>query len=409
MGDKVVRLGPAVDTDRFAAAPPRPADGPLRLLYAGTLGMAQNVATLVEAARRLGPDVVEVTIAGDGADGPALREDVAANPAPNVRMLGIVPAERVPSLLAEHDAAVVLLRDHPIFAGALPTKLFEAMARSRPVILGARGEAAAMVERYGAGVVVPPEDVEALARAMAELAADRGRLESLAEGALRCAEDHSWTRVGAAWAELSRPSPATARDQAATLASATVPSLDLDRGVRSVVPAVAKLRAAPDVAVELGVALTERVQHVGQAQLVAVAAVADFSPPGRFQAGNRGGVPAQDRGGRLQPGLRRHPGSRVAHDLRHDRRGGILALLDHRDRLVEEAATLGVSVKDEVRGSEVPVRERLSRGERLDVPIYPQRQLRAGQRRRGIDLEVPGGASRQWLILVDRRPAPRWA
>ena len=209
VGDKVVRLGPAVDTDRFAAAPPRPADGPLRLLYAGTLGMAQNVATLVEAARRLGPDVVEVTIAGDGADGPALREDVAANPAPNVRMLGIVPAERVPSLLAEHDAAVVLLRDRPIFAGALPTKLFEAMARSRPVILGARGEAAAMVERYGAGVVVPPEDVEALARTMAELAADRGRLESLAEGALRCAEDHSWTRVGAAWAELLQ---AVARD-----------------------------------------------------------------------------------------------------------------------------------------------------------------------------------------------------
>ena len=199
---KTVRLGPAVDTERFPLAPPRTAEGPLRLLYAGTLGLAQNLGTLLEAARLVGPETAEILIAGDGADGPELRARLAASPLANVRLLGTLPHERVAALLADVDAAVVLLRDRPIFAGALPTKMFEAMARGRPVILSARGEAATLVERYGAGVVVTPEDPRALATAIRELAADRARLEGLAAGGRRCAEDHSWTRVGDAWARL---------------------------------------------------------------------------------------------------------------------------------------------------------------------------------------------------------------
>ena len=53
----------------------------------------------------------------------------------------------------EADAGVVLLRDRPIFAGALPTKLLECLAAGRPAVLSARGEAAELVEDAGAGLV----------------------------------------------------------------------------------------------------------------------------------------------------------------------------------------------------------------------------------------------------------------
>lgn len=186
---KAALMRPAVDLDRFHpganGGPPGggPADAPLRLLYAGTVGMAHGLGTLLDAAELLaarpGAPALEVTIAGDGAEGEALRQRLAHSGLGNVRMLGAVPADEIPRLYAEADAAVVMLRDVPLFHGALPTKMLEAMAAGRPVVLAARGEAAQAIEAAGAGVVVAPEDPAALAEAFAGLAADPQRRTAL--------------------------------------------------------------------------------------------------------------------------------------------------------------------------------------------------------------------------------------
>jgi glycosyltransferase involved in cell wall biosynthesis len=166
---KVHRLAPAVDVARYAELEPAPAgEGPLRVLYAGTVGLAHGIGTLLEAARLAGPDVVEVTIAGGGAEADRLAGALPGN----VRVRGVVPSEQVPGLYAGADAGVVLLRDLPIFAGALPTKLLECLAAGRPALLSARGEAAALVERSGAGLVTAPEDPAALAGAFRRLHSD---------------------------------------------------------------------------------------------------------------------------------------------------------------------------------------------------------------------------------------------
>jgi glycosyltransferase involved in cell wall biosynthesis len=171
---KAALMRPAVDLDRFDPAAdggPAANGGPLRVLYAGTIGMAQGVDTLVEAAA-ICVDAVELTIAGGGAEAAALRAQLAERGTSNARMLGVVPSDRIPELYAASDVAVVTLRDRPIFHGALPTKMLEAMAAGRPLVLAARGEAAALVEASGAGIVVPPEDADALAEALRALAAD---------------------------------------------------------------------------------------------------------------------------------------------------------------------------------------------------------------------------------------------
>jgi len=196
---KVVRLGPSVDIERFDASPPDPGER-LRVLYAGTVGLAQGLDTLVEAARRAGPDVVEVTIAGDGADAPELRERLERERVGNVTMVGSVAHTSVPALYAGADASVVLLRDRPIFEGALPTKMLEAMAAGRAIVLSAAGESARLVEGSRAGIVVAPEDPDALAAAFRELAADRDRLAALGAAGRRCAvERFSRDRVVSRW------------------------------------------------------------------------------------------------------------------------------------------------------------------------------------------------------------------
>lgn len=198
---KVVHMPPAVDLDRFNPTAAIAASGPLRVLYAGTVGLAHGLATLVDAAKRAGPDHVELTIAGDGAE----RETVEARAAgvANVRLLGPQPHDRIPELYAQADAAAVLLRDKPLFQAALPTKMLEAMAAGRPLIVSARGEAARLVEEAGAGLVVEPESPSALADAIETLAADRELARRLGAAGRRLAETR-FDRAQSvdAWAEL---------------------------------------------------------------------------------------------------------------------------------------------------------------------------------------------------------------
>lgn len=185
--DKVERLGPSIDVDIFDPAPARPS-GPLRALYVGTIGMAQGLDTLLDAAIVAGPDVVRLKIAGDGHDAAELRQRVASGEAPGVEMVGPVPHAEVPGLYEAADLTVVLLRDRQVFTSVMPTKLIESMAAGRAVALSARGEPAALVNETGAGAVVPPEDPQALAALFRELQADPGRLAGMGTAGRAAAE-----------------------------------------------------------------------------------------------------------------------------------------------------------------------------------------------------------------------------
>ena len=90
----------------------------------------------------------------------------------SVKLSDPVEPERVPELYAATDIGIVVLRNLPLFAGTVPSKLYEYMACGIPVIAGVRGEAAAIVEEAGAGLVVQPDDPMALADAIQRLATD---------------------------------------------------------------------------------------------------------------------------------------------------------------------------------------------------------------------------------------------
>jgi glycosyltransferase involved in cell wall biosynthesis len=188
---KVHRIPPSVDPELFPDSPQR-ANGTFRVLYAGTVGMSQGLGTLMDAAELLEDDAqIEIVIAGDGAEGPELRQRLAERELPNVKMLGRVPHERIPELYAESNAAVVLLRDKPLFEGALPTKMFEAMSAGRPLVLSAAGEAATLV---------PPERPRELAAALTDLAGDRDRAGKLgAAGRQAVLESFSRERAFDRW------------------------------------------------------------------------------------------------------------------------------------------------------------------------------------------------------------------
>lgn len=197
---------PAVDVERFAGVPPvvPPApDAPLRLLYAGTLGMAQRMETVLDAMTLLRADEAHLTIVGDGPDRAALRDRVARQPLPHVEVVGPLPPAAVVGRYADCHVGLVPLRDLPLFRGALPTKLYEVMAAGRPAILAARGEAADLVVRTGAGVVVPPEDPHALAAAVRDLRSSPARATAMGSAGVGVADAHSRGAAIDRWAALA--------------------------------------------------------------------------------------------------------------------------------------------------------------------------------------------------------------
>lgn len=166
----------------------RPAGTPFRVGYLGTHGLAHGLDLVFRTARLLENENVEFVLVGDGADKPRLLAEAARLALPNVRFLPPVPREAVADTLAGMDAALIPLRDQATFRNVIPSKIFEAAAARRPILLGVRGEAERLVLGHGAGLAFAPEDAGELARAVRALLRDEALYRQCQAGGERLAQ-----------------------------------------------------------------------------------------------------------------------------------------------------------------------------------------------------------------------------
>lgn len=137
--------------------------------FVGTLGRANVLETLIDAAHLLDPDEVQVVIVGHGPERRQLM--VRASGAPNVAFVGPIPKQQVGSAIALFDACYVGYRRSPLYRfGVSPNKLYEYMAAGRPVLFAAE-TANQPVRDADCGRTLAPEDPDALAAAIRSLAA----------------------------------------------------------------------------------------------------------------------------------------------------------------------------------------------------------------------------------------------
>ncbi len=135
-----------------------------RIVFAGNLGAAQSLETVVEAANRL-KDKIDIhwVILGDGRRETWLRGEITKYTLENtVHVLGRRPLESMPRYFALADVLLVTLRRDPIFSLTIPSKVQSYMACSRPLIACLDGEAAEAVRISGGGLAGPAEDVDGL-------------------------------------------------------------------------------------------------------------------------------------------------------------------------------------------------------------------------------------------------------
>lgn len=154
--------------------------------YIGTHGMAHELGTILQAADLLRNrrDIVFLLV-GDGAERDNLLQQRDAMKLHNVIMLPQQPKDLIPQIISASNACMVLLKNNRVFRTVIPSKIFEAMAMSRPIILGVRGESQAIIEKADCGICIEPENKEELARAVERLADSDGMSARLGENGLR--------------------------------------------------------------------------------------------------------------------------------------------------------------------------------------------------------------------------------
>jgi len=164
---KIFWVSNGVDLSKFEQ--PRPThhldSEKFNLLYTGTLGKANDLQPLIDAAARLQetPEIM-ITLVGDGPERQALKE--AAKGVKNVTFLKPLPKSELPALLQEADLLFVALKDIPLYRfGMSMNKLFDYMAAQRPTLFATNIDDNP-IKTADAGLTVPPDDVDEIVNAV---------------------------------------------------------------------------------------------------------------------------------------------------------------------------------------------------------------------------------------------------
>ena len=136
------------------------------LLFAGNIGTAQSVETILNAAALLKEDCPNVRwhIVGGGSDLERLRKIATDKHLDNVVFYGRRPLEEMPEFYQKADAMLVTLGADPILSLTLPGKIQSYMAAGKPIIGAADGETERIIRDAQCGFCGPADHSEELAK-----------------------------------------------------------------------------------------------------------------------------------------------------------------------------------------------------------------------------------------------------
>ncbi len=148
--------------------------------YAGLHGIAQGLEVIIQTAQLLS-DYRDLTFVffGEGPEKSKLIHLSNQAKLDNIHFYPAAPSTDMPKILRLFDVAAIPLKRLDLFKGALPSKMFEAMASAIPLILAVDGEARTLVEKAQSGICVEPESPPAMAEAILKLYHDRAYSETL--------------------------------------------------------------------------------------------------------------------------------------------------------------------------------------------------------------------------------------
>ena len=145
----------------------------VRVVYAGTVGIANGLAQMVELARRIGNigrSDISFTILGDGNDLANVKAAAEAAGTDNLTFLGKVPKEEVPEILNGAHIGLVCFANHKVLEANSANKFYDYLASGLPVLINYRGWQARYLKEYECGLSSDQGDLDAWAKNLIKLA-----------------------------------------------------------------------------------------------------------------------------------------------------------------------------------------------------------------------------------------------
>jgi glycosyltransferase involved in cell wall biosynthesis len=141
------------------------------LLYAGIIGHAQGLETILKAAEILrNIPQIQFYIMGDGpvkGELVSMKDELRLT---NVHFIPNQPSEKVSEWIQRSAACIVPLKKIELFKGAIPSKIFESLAAAKPILLGVDGEAKELfIDEANGGLYFTPESAGELSACVLKL------------------------------------------------------------------------------------------------------------------------------------------------------------------------------------------------------------------------------------------------
>lgn len=158
-GKKVLLFRNGVDSKRFSGNLPNSSSEKKKLVYAGLLGVAQGISEICQNVKfkDLG---VEFHIYGTGAEREKIENFVSMNQEANIYLHPVIKKGEIPQILQNYNGALITLKKN--IYGAVPSKIYEAMASGLPILFAGSGEGAEIIREHKLGWVSPPGDYKLL-------------------------------------------------------------------------------------------------------------------------------------------------------------------------------------------------------------------------------------------------------
>ncbi len=160
--------------------------------YIGTHGMAHGLSFIISSLPTIQDDLPQAhfLFIGEGAEKANLLNQAKELNLTNVTFLPFVPKDEVVRYLSLMDVALVNLMKSDTFKTVIPSKIFEAAALQKPILLGLQGETKGIVESFNAGICFEPENEEDFI-AQCHVILDQRRYSEFQNGCQKLAEAYN--------------------------------------------------------------------------------------------------------------------------------------------------------------------------------------------------------------------------
>lgn len=175
-----------------------------RVLYAGNIGRAHPMKSVIEAAELLrDQEEIEFVFVGDPKSHERLMREKGKRGLENIKFMPYQPIELLRGVMESGDVHLVTMRSN-IYGALVPCKFYSGLAVGRPTIFVGpeQTEISDVLNHYNAGVVVPPDDGKALADMIYGYRTDGEAWFAAQEGALRAAQAYHPNQSLNKWVDL---------------------------------------------------------------------------------------------------------------------------------------------------------------------------------------------------------------